>query len=224
MSRALILAAIGGAIAYAATRKPKPKRTAKPALPNEELESGIGYSETLGINVSWSVSRIDGRYVWAWQAHDPELAVAAGVPLSDSNDGFASEEDATEELWRVLKLQALPKPPPDPEKEEEEGPKPPALDVEVFPTTGDKSKLPDLYDPEGMVVSADCNVAGVGMLFWDGVGDRVEEIVGEGTKNENAILQILAEEFFPMEEIHLCPGASKVYDEMTKRVRSYLES
>ena len=75
-----------------------------------------------------------------------------------------------------------------------------------------------------MVVSDDGTVAGIGLDFWDRVGDRVETLEGDGERDENVIMQILAEEFFPIEEIHLYPAPHRIYTEMVDRVRSYLAS
>lgn len=105
-------------------------------------------------------------------------------------------------------------------------PEPPGqlFPLELYPPSGPEAKLPILSDATGMVVSDDCSVAAVGPMFWDAVGERVEELGGEDVEDEETIMQVLAEEFFPPleDEIHLCPGAALIYNEMTGRVRDYL--
>ena len=240
--------------------KKKPKKVRSRTLPDQVMESGLGYSEVLTINVSWTVSRIGGLFVWAWQAHKPELAAELGLPLSDSSAGFEKEEEAAGALDEALALQTLPKPDPDPDPDpdpEPEGqpglglppppppgpgpgpaiptmgfsppPEPPPLPppvalfaVEVYPPAGDKTKLPPMTTNDGLVVSADGTVAGIGPMFWDRVGERVEQIVGGGAEDQNTIMQILAEEFFPVVEIHLYPAAMLIYNEMGGRVQTYL--
>jgi hypothetical protein len=93
----------------------------------------------------------------------------------------------------------------------------------LFPPGGDASKLPLLSNPAGMVFSEDCTVAAVGPMFWDDVGERVETLTSDGVKDEDAIMEVLAEDLFPMEEILTCSSAQLIYTEITGRVRDYLE-
>jgi len=238
MSRGLLVVAIGGGLVYGLTRKKKRKRKTRTALSEEILDSGIGYAEKLGINVHWAISRIGGEYVWAWEARDPFAADELDVSRAASSSGFSDEEEAAAALGEVLGLKPLPKPPVAPEgdpRPDRPTPMPgshqvsgislgvPLASVEIYPRSGDKSKLPRLHSNDGMVVSPDCTVAGVGPLFWETVGDRVERIVGEGVIDETEILQTLAKEHLPVNDIRLCHGAALIFNEMTVRVRSYLE-
>lgn len=228
--------------------KRKHPKTKAPAAPRDELlDAGIGYSDVLGIAVDWRVERIGGTYVWSWKAIDQKHAESVGVPLSDVSEGFPSEEEAAASLEAELGLLPMPKPPagqdggipplpppavlpggtvtlPLPDLSGfGEVPLAPLFPMEVYPASANQSELPPMTNMAGFVTSPDCNIAGVGPQWWDQVGERVEELVGSGVHDEQELMSILAEEWFPMSEIHLCQGPALIYNELTGRVRDYLE-
>lgn len=245
MSKALLIAALGGVLAYAVTRKPKKATASVRAAtgPDAVLESGFGYSGMLALHVRWEILQRGTAYGWSWKASDPQAAMLSGVPVADARGNYASSEEASMALDEALELQPLPPPPPPVGPDAGPGPRrppegpggfgapqppgpkaPPLHAVELYPPTGDANKLPPLVRSDGMVISDDGAVAGIGVDFWDRVGDRVEELEGNGQRDENTLMQMLAEEFFPVEEIHLYPAPARIYSEMVDRVRSYLAS
>jgi len=253
MTQGIIIAAIGGALAYGLTRKKKRKRKS-PSV--HIVDSGIGYSEKLGLGVKWTITRAGSKFRWTWEAQIPELAEEYKQPTSDSQGGFPTEIDAWLDLELQLQLKPVPKPEEPLEGGDEPLPPPPApapsggspADIsfgapvgpgavgpvalpppavtfasKVYPVGAPKASLPPMTQSDGFVVSEDCNIAGIGPTWWDAIGERVEELVGDGVVEQNTILEILAEEWFPVSEIHLCQGPAIIFTELTGRVRDYLE-
>ena len=225
MSNGIILAALGGALAYGLTRKTKRKRRHRAAaedrpLPDEVLDEGTGHSEVLGINVKWKISRRQGEIGWQWSAVDRREAEQASAPASDAERPFATEEAAYINLDAALGLHPMVKPPG---AEGELWFPPPLFAVEVYPKGSSLSGLPPMLKANGFVVSDDCQVAGLGPMWWDSVGEHVEELVGNDVTSDEEIVDAIVAQWFPSVDVATCNGPKIIHHQLLGRVRDYLE-
>jgi hypothetical protein len=103
-------------------------------------------------------------------------------------------------------------------------PEPPLFAVEVYPSGASPARLPNLTQADGIVFSDDQRVVGVGPLWWDALGNRAEELLGEGVTSPPEMLTSITSEVFPMAEIHLFVGPRMLYEAIEKRVNEYLDA
>ncbi len=193
-------------------------------------------------------------YRWRWNPQDPELAEEAGAPSGGQGGPFDSEEEAFSMLVDAIGLNPLPMPPaplgeddgeipplPEPPAPppgllppgglglaQPSGPgpvaEPPLFQVEIYPQGASIGRLPTLTEMDGIVFSDDKRTVGVGPLWWDRLGDRAEELLGEGVTNADDMLTTISGEVFPMEEIHLFVGPRMLYEQIQGRINEYLEA
>ncbi len=99
---------------------------------------------------------------------------------------------------------------------------PPLFAVTVYPEGASTGRLPGMTQADGIVFSDDQRVVGIGPLWWDKIGDRAEELLGEGVTNPDEMLTTIAQEVFPMAEIHTFVGPRMLYNELKQRIGEYI--
>lgn len=146
---------------------------------------------------------------WAWRAgvelYKARAVLSGRAPNNvEAFDEAAEEIDASTPVFEAAFIVAEP-------------------GIEVYPIGSDPTVLPALADPQGLIVSGDCQVAGIGPGFWEAVGGRVEEVVGGGADSVADVMTTIVPEFFPPVDIDACAGVSAVHNLMLGRVEQYLE-